>query len=284
MSSTDAALIVNARVEYLEQLTDLIGPYVIETFLKMWRDARGSLRRFQTELKAIPKWGSTEFEEHTRVIQERGRRLDGESCDMDKLIAAVLIASVKMLSSVKMSSTTEQVHLKLPTNQAFVRKVFVKAAGIFYNNPGIIEDRADKRMDAVQLGIEKAVRDLLPLNDLLASYIGTEGKGVTEEEDKPEPEPEAEEEEQEAEDEAKDEQEQEPVRETKQVNIDDEPVYTPAPPQPAPVPPPVAQFGQPDQPQPQPQPQHQPQAHPQPQQPQPQAQQPLRHDAGDIDW
>ena len=295
MSSSDAALIVNARVEYVEQLSDLVGPYLLDVFGRLWKEARGSYRRFQTGLKEIPRWNSTTFEEHAKAVEARGPYLD-------KLIAAVLIASVKLLSSVKMSSSTEQIHLKLPTNEAFVNKVFVKAAHLFYDTPTLIEAGPEQKLNAVQLAIEKAVRDMLPLSDLLQSYIGSDGQANTKPESEKAESEAAEESEEEDEEKPEDEEEEAadaepPADETKQVSVGaDTDDHFDAPQQAAAISAPLpattdqplyqSQPQQQQQPQPQqpafPQPQQHPQQQQQPQHPQQQQQ--LRHDAGDIDW
>lgn len=162
MSSSESALI-NARCEYLDALTESIAPYVLEVVTGLWIGSKRRVRAFQQSLQEIPRWNSEQFEEHTRAIESRARYVD-------KLIAAVLIATVKLLASIKVHDGEEQVRLKLPTTDAFVAKVFVKTARIFYESPDLIRDSTNQKLQAVQIAVEKAIRDMLPLADLLTSY------------------------------------------------------------------------------------------------------------------
>ena len=167
MSSSDSALI-SARCEYLEHLSSIIGPYVLEIISGMWFASKRRVRSFQQMLQEIPRWNVAQFEEHTRAIEARARYVD-------KLIAAVLIATVKLLASIKVHDGEENVRLKLPTNEAFISKVFIKTARIFYESPDLVRESANQKLQAVQIAVEKAVRDMLPLADLLDSYTASGG-------------------------------------------------------------------------------------------------------------
>ena len=175
MSSSESALI-NARCEYLEQVSDLLAPHILEVVTGMWVESKRRVRAFQMALQTIPRWNSEQFSEHTRAIESRARYLD-------KLIAAVLIATVKLLASIKVHDGEEQVRLKLPTNEAFVAKVFVKTAKIFYESPDLIRDSPNQKVQAIQIAVEKAVRDMLPLADLLTSYTAGGGNSASAEAD-----------------------------------------------------------------------------------------------------
>ena len=175
MSSSESALI-NARIEYLESLADLMAPHILEVIAGMWVESKRRVRAFQLALQTIPRWNSEQFDEHTRAIESRARYLD-------KLIAAVLIATVKLLASIKVHDGEEQVRLKLPTNEAFVAKVFVKTAKIFYESPDLVRDSPSQKVQAVQIAVEKAVRDMLPLADLLTSYTAGGGNSTSAEAD-----------------------------------------------------------------------------------------------------
>lgn len=175
------AVLINARLEYIEQLTDAIGSYVVGKIAELWVESRRRVRAFQELLQGIPRWNSTVFEAHAIAICSRAPYLD-------KLIAAVLIATVKLLASIKIGDGDEQVRLKLPTNEAFLSKVFVKTARIFYEAPELIREPYAQKVLAVQLAIEKAIRDMLPLADLLDSYTSSAGGGAAAEAPEAEPE------------------------------------------------------------------------------------------------
>jgi hypothetical protein len=295
-------VLVSARIEFIEQLNDAIAPHVISTIEGLWLEARRRVRAFQELLQGIPRWNSCIFEGHAREIESR-------SPDVGDLIASVLIATVKMMASIKIGDGDEQIRVKIPTNDAFIAKVFVKTARIFYESPDLIKDSAFQKRTVVQLAIERAVRDMLPVADLLASYTSS-GSGVGVEkkkEDKVEETVIEAEEENENEEEAADEpevaeeenegEEAEPVGETKRVEFgaphshsqyeqqaqDQAPTYAPAP---APAPTAVPAFVEEPRaayPAPPP-PSYQSGIPPPPPPPQFQQQSALRSDASDIDW
>lgn len=215
-SSASDAVLVSARIEFIEQLNDAIAPYVIQTVEGLWVESKRRVRAFQELLQGIPRWNSVAFEGHARAIESR-------SPDVGDLIASVLIATVKMMASIKIGDGDEQIRVKIPTNDAFISKVFVKTARIFYESPDLIRESAFQKRTVVQLAIERAIRDMLPVADLLASYTSSgSGVGVTKnetvaEEPAPcEPEPVAE---QEVEVEEEVFEEPEPVGETKRVEF-----------------------------------------------------------------
>lgn len=162
-SSTSDAVLVSARIEFIEQLNDAIAPYIIHVVESLWQDSKRRVRAFQELLQGIPRWNSVVFESHSRTIESRYP-------DVGDLIASVLIATVKMMASIKIGDGDEQIRIKIPTNDAFIAKVFVKTARIFYESPDLIRESSFQKRTVVQLALERAIRDMLPVADLLASY------------------------------------------------------------------------------------------------------------------
>jgi hypothetical protein len=186
-NTPSSAVLVSARIEFIEQLNDAIAPYVIQIIEGLWVDSKRRVRAFQELLQGIPRWNSVAFEGHTRAIESR-------SPDVGDLIASVLIATVKMMASIKIGDGEDQIRVKIPTNDAFISKVFVKTARIFYESPDLIRDSAFQKRTVVQLAIERAIRDMLPVADLLASYTSGSGANVSKNIPEPIEEPVAEEE------------------------------------------------------------------------------------------
>ncbi len=163
-------LLIDAKREYVGQLTDAVAPYVVHHMHALLVAAAQQHRSqatlaFQHRLREIPHWNATSIEARTAEIQSRYPFLAD-------LIAACFVAYVKILSSVKLHQHKPNIRLRLPSNDTFVHKVYVNVAREFYANPGLA--RADKatKTAVVRAAVEAAVRDMLPIQDILKAYLG----------------------------------------------------------------------------------------------------------------
>ena len=149
-------LLIDAKKEYVGQLTDILAPYVLGRMRAMW-DSTATARRdrvqvFQKMLRAIPAWNAQTVASHTNEIANRYPYLGD-------LIAAVFVSYTKILSSIKLSQTAAPVRLKLPENDAVVHQVYVHTAKEIYAAPSLITaPDAAARVSIVRAAIETAVR------------------------------------------------------------------------------------------------------------------------------
>ena len=164
-------LLIDAKKEYVGQLADVLAPYVINHVVSVYLEARRQSPKaptlaFQTALRAIPAWNSHTVQQHTAAVQTKYSFLGN-------LIAACFVAYVKILSSVKLHQQKPNIRLKLPTDDAFVHKVYIHTAREFYTNPSLVHaDRAGK-IAVVRAAVEASVRDMLPIEDILKAYLGS---------------------------------------------------------------------------------------------------------------
>lgn len=164
-------LLIDAKREYVGQLTDVLAPYVINHLTAIYvaaqRQSRGTATvTFQRALREIPVWNANTIQQHTAEVQNRYSFLGD-------LIAACFVAYVKILSSVKLHQQKPNIRLKLPANDTFVHKVYIHTAREFYAVPTMIAtaDRASK-VAVVRTAVEASVRDMLPIEDILKAYLG----------------------------------------------------------------------------------------------------------------
>lgn len=166
-------ILIDAKREYQVRLTDLMTPflmyYVNDTYAcaKEEVGSRNALIEFQRMLHAVPQWNSG-------IIRERTEAIEKKYSFFSNLVAAVFVATIKVLSSIRITSQRPNIKLKLPANDAFVHKVYVCVARNFYENVTVMRDgdlAAKKRM--ICNGIETAVRDMLPLGEVLTAYLST---------------------------------------------------------------------------------------------------------------
>ena len=163
-------LLLDAKREYVCQLAEVIGPYMIALINEMYRETRKESKpviSFQRRLREIPQWNANVIHAHVSAIEAKAPWLSD-------LIAASFVAVVRVLSSIKLRQDRPKIRLKLPTNDAFLHKALTKLARKFYDNPSLLSSARDwsVQVELVRSSIEKAIRDMLPIRDLLQAYIG----------------------------------------------------------------------------------------------------------------
>lgn len=178
--SNNLGIIVEAKHEYTKQLCNVIRPVVYESLLKMYNRAvtnsentNDILYHFQKELIKTPSWNSI-------VIKEETDRILASCSYFNELITAVFLSNVKILSSVKLGNKNKKFQLVIPTNENFVHNVYIKVCKKVFDNPylfslkkynnNVMNNMADT-FDVIDECIVHAVRDMLPIKNILESYI-----------------------------------------------------------------------------------------------------------------
>ena len=169
-------ILVEAKREYLEQLCILMCPVMIDVFDEMYQEAykiskgRKVLIMFQNLLKDVPQWSETMAKQNTDNIANR--------CAWFKdLVAAVFVSSVKILSAVRLSKDSKKLSVKLPTNEVFIHSCYKNAAKDLYTNPYVFtdnqteHDRNDKLYDRFSRCVETTVKELIPVQEILQTYM-----------------------------------------------------------------------------------------------------------------
>lgn len=185
-------IIVEAKHEYTQQLCNVIRPVVYDGLLTMYNNAvnvsettNDILYHFQMELTTVPKWNNLMIKKETERIME--------SCSyFNELITAVFLSNVKILSSVKLGSTSKKFQLVIPTNENFVHHVYIKVCKNIFDNPylfslkrynnNITNNMADT-FEVIDDCVAHSVRDMLPIKNILESYICKESEEEEENEE-----------------------------------------------------------------------------------------------------
>jgi len=205
-------VLVEAKKEYLGQLCHLMTPVMIEVFQDMYDEAtklskgRKVLIMYQKLLKEVPNWSNAMSKSHSDNITER-------CAWFSDLLAAVFVACTKILSAVRLKADNKKISLKLPTNEVFIQTVYNNAAKNLYKDPYVYHEeqseylRDEKLTTRFCMCIEESIKELIPVQQILQTYMSQESKdidiGETEDsedpdifdgepEPEPEPEPEAE--------------------------------------------------------------------------------------------
>ena len=195
-------VLVEAKKELLNQLSSTILPSALDCMDSLYAESkvetqgRNTLKAFQEKLAKIPQWNNYQIE------SEVGKCVDRCGGCLDEMTAACFVATVKIISSVRLSKDSRKVSLKIPTNDVFVLGVYTNVAKRIYEDPYIYQEvvsrndrRKDllKRMDGV---VEETVKEMLPINQILKTYLNKNAVDVMngepiEPEQEPEMEPES---------------------------------------------------------------------------------------------
>ena len=170
------SVLVDAKQEYTDQLVRLMAPVMIEVFHTMFQEAttasknRKVLQMFQKYLKEVPNWSNAMSKTHTDKIVNR--------CSFfSDLLAAVFVSNVKILSAVRLQGGSKKLSLKLPSNEVFVQTVYNNAAKELYNDPYVFNEIQSEYARDRELTqrfrdvIELTVKELIPVQDILSTYM-----------------------------------------------------------------------------------------------------------------
>jgi len=176
-SKMDINVLVEAKREYTNQLCLIMIPHLITTFQDMYEEAvresknRKPLIMFQKYLKEVPNFSSSMSQKHASEITAR--------CSwFNDLLAAVFVSSVKILSSVRLRPESgKKISVKVPTEEVFVQSVLNACAKNLYRDPYIYHeqmseyDRDDQLTKRYTTAIEETIKDLLPVQQILSTYM-----------------------------------------------------------------------------------------------------------------
>jgi len=178
-------VLVDAKMEYTKQLTNILVPYIFEGIKSIYETSKGVcnmnndgniLMRFQEQLSQIPKWNQEIIdEEYSRIVENSG-------CDwLDELVTAVFLSHTKILTSIKSNKKQNKINLKIPKIDHFIHKCYIESAREVWKNPYLFSDRY-KQCDyqrnvrdcntIICESIEETIRKLLPVKSILKEYLG----------------------------------------------------------------------------------------------------------------
>ena len=183
------SVLVEAKKEYTNQLQQVLTPRIYEGFKSMYEDIINLLseevmekrvqnasiiKTFQKSLKEIPVWNNE------MIKNEYSRIEKASNCDyLENLIEAVFISNTKILTSVQINGDTSMnIRINVPQPQHFIHKCYIECSKEIYKNPYIFDnsktltpkERHTNLRETISLlnhGVTNAVRDLLPIRDIL---------------------------------------------------------------------------------------------------------------------
>ena len=176
-------VLVEAKKEYLGQLCHLMTPVMIQVFQDMYDEAtklskgRNVLIMYQKLLKEVPNWSNAMSKSHSDNITDR-------CAWFSDLLAAVFVACTKILSSVRLKADNKKISLKLPTNEIFIQTVYNNAAKNMYKDPYVYHEEQSEYIRDEKLTarfcacIDESIKELIPVQQILQTYMGQENRDI----------------------------------------------------------------------------------------------------------
>lgn len=176
-------ILVEAKKEYTGQLCDVMIPVMITVFEDIYKEAdkmangKKLLIAFQKLLKEVPNWSNAMSKSHSDNITSR-------CAWFSDLLAAVFVSHVKILSSVRLKSENKKISLKLPSNEVFIQSCYNNAAKDLYKDPYIFYEeqseyvRDDKLRSRFVLCIESTIKELIPVQQILQTYMSQDTSSI----------------------------------------------------------------------------------------------------------
>lgn len=176
-------VLCEAKKEYTAQLCHIMCPVMIETFQELYetavRDSKNKkpLLQFQKHLKEVPNWSNAMSKNHSDNITDR-------CAWFSDLLAAVFVSFVKILSSVRLRAENKKISLKVPSNEVFIQTCYNNCAKDLYRDPYVFHEEQSEYERDLRLTkrftecIEATVKELIPVAEILKTYMSTEDKNI----------------------------------------------------------------------------------------------------------
>jgi hypothetical protein len=133
---------------------------------------------FQKLLKEVPNWSNAMSKNHCDNITNR-------CAWFNDLLAAVFVACTKILSAVRLKADNKKISLKLPTEEVFIQTCYNNIARDLYKDPYIFGEeqseylRDEKLTERFSLCIETTVKELIPVQQILQTYMAQETRDIS---------------------------------------------------------------------------------------------------------
>ena len=178
MGNQDLNILAVAHREFMEQMTDVLTPFLLTVFDDLYEKAeeekgKGVMKKFQAYVKDIKSWNQGMIVEHTNAIEA--------SCGHFKnLLAMLFVGYVKILSSVRLRDSDKQkIPIKLPKPTDFVYAIYKEVAKSIYKDPFWISELDDEdkveRMEKLlnEVSLPTVIKSMSPMAMILETNMGT---------------------------------------------------------------------------------------------------------------
>ena len=195
MDENNITSLTEAQYEWALRLVHILHPLVYEGIHVIYNEAvdlcaksdeeEKYLMTFQNFLARIPKW-SEEI-----VQKEVNRIVDKSGCTyLTDLITCVHITHLKILTSIRTGKTQKKIDITIPKLGGFVHKVYINLSRALYSNvylfdkdtpPLVFQKNKAEFNKMIKTAILDSIRESIPVEQLLKSYLDESSDLVREE-------------------------------------------------------------------------------------------------------
>jgi len=168
-----------AKVEYTNQLIDLLKENFFDKFLEIYNESKKETNsqdsiflNFRKSLEQVPTWNQNTVQTESDSLVK---------CDwIDDLITAVYLTHTKILLSVGKNDKNKKIDLTIPKTHNFIHKCFIVIARELWKNPYLYKENIkasdyQKNINSIETiisdGIKKTIRSTLPVKDILKGQL-----------------------------------------------------------------------------------------------------------------
>jgi hypothetical protein len=185
MDDFNVSSLHESKNEWGARLLTIFTPLIIEGFKSIFDESyklckeNGEtdkyLMTFQNFITRIPKWNATIIEtEKKRIIERSG-------CSyLEELVACIHIIQLKLLTAMRVGQKQKKIDINIPKLDDFIHKTYVNVARKVYknvylfelNSPPLQVQRHNRELEIiVQECILNAVRESIPVENILRAYM-----------------------------------------------------------------------------------------------------------------
>ena len=185
MDDFTVASLQESKNEWCARLINILTPLIIEGFNSIYKESDKLcsenneedkvLMTFQNFITRVPKWNAT-------IIKTECERIISRSnCNyIEDLISCVHIIQLKVLTCVRVGNKQKKIDINIPKFEDFIHNCYVHSARKIYSNVYLFDTKVHslqvqkhKRETEViiQEAILNAIRDSLPIEDILRNYM-----------------------------------------------------------------------------------------------------------------
>jgi len=185
MDDFSVSSLTESKNEWCARLLNILTPSVtqglksiFEEAVKLCKDNNENdkyLMTFQNFLTRVPKWNQT------IIDTERDRIIESSGCTyLEDLITCVHIIQLKALTCVRVGSKQKKIDINIPSVSDFIHKIYIYIARKMYMNIYLFEKniqplQVQKNNRELELMVKECIlntiRDSVPVEHILRSYM-----------------------------------------------------------------------------------------------------------------
>lgn len=185
MEDFTLASLQESRNEWSSQLVNILTPLIVEGYNSIFEEAwslceqndeeEKYLMTFQNFISRIPKWNSEIIEKERKRIIERSR------CSyIEDLLTCVHVIQLKSLTCIRAGKDQKKININIPKFDDFIHKVYIQVARKLYTNIYLYDknvlplqkQKHNREFELItQECILNAIRDSMPIEEILRSYL-----------------------------------------------------------------------------------------------------------------